>query len=376
MRRTTLALLLGALVMSSGCVADEGGEDPAEDVPADVDLVASVDLAALDDDTTRSVLNTLLAESARPGSDDPRTVEALLDRARERAETNVSVDGLNEVAVFARTPDGSTVGDVDARESYAGVLVGASWDHEDVVDDLRTDADGLAVDGEHRDVTVYRAVEETANGTDRIYFAEYEEGLWTFASTRGAVEDVIDVADGEAPAFGGDLRAAYDRTRESAYVRYAVRLSETQRQSIAAAAQRAGGGRVDLSPLADVSVYAGAYYTERDEVGVSTYLRAEEPAAADRLNDTFDVLVDAGEALAPDNATRQQFEAPSTDHENRTVAVVYEIDADTLGTLIEGTGDDAGSTPVSVGARDRDRDRDRHSPTVPRLPSLVPSRGA
>ncbi len=350
-RRTTLALLLGALVLLSGCVADDGGEDPEQDVPANVDVVASVDLAALEDDTTRSVLNTLLAESATPGSDDPRTVEELLDRAREEADANVSVDGLNEVAVFARTPDTVFAGEVDSQESYAGVLAGASWDHEDVVGDLRSDADEFAVDGEYRNVTVYRAIDETVDGPERTYFAEYDDGLWAFSRTREVVEDVIDVADGEAPAFGGELRAAYDRTREDAYVRYAVRFSESQRRVIATAAQRAGGGRIDLAALGDVSVYAGAYYTERDRVGVSTYLLAEERDAADRLNDTLGLLIDAGEEFAPDDATRQQFEALSTDRDNRTVAVVYETDADDLERLIEEAGEDAAGTPVSVEAR-------------------------
>jgi len=340
-------LLVGVLVLSSGCVADDGGEDPDEDVPADVDLVASADLAALEDDTTRSVLNTLLAESARPGTDDPRSVETVLERARSASDGNLSVDGLNEVAVFARTPDTPTVGDVDAREPYGGVLVGAAWDHEAVVGELRADADTFD-DDEYRNVTLYRAVDETVDGTERTFFAEYDEGLWAFASTRGVVEDVIDVADGEAPAFEGDLRAAYDRTREDAYLRYAVGLSEPQRRAVAAAAQRAGGGRIDLAPLVDVSVYAGAYYTDRDSVGVSTYLLAGEPAAADRLNATFDVLITAGEEFASDDATREQFAALSTDRENRTVALTYEIEAAALERLIETAGEDAGRTPVSV----------------------------
>lgn len=347
-RRTALALLLGALLLLSGCVADDGGENPDEDVPGDVDLVASADLAALDDDTTRSVLNTLLAEGATPGSDDPRTVEELLEQARAEADANVSIDGLNEVALFARTPDTALVGQPDPEESYAGVLVGASWDHEDVVDDLRSDADAFAVDGEYRNVTVYRAVDDDVAGTERTYFAEYDDGLWAFSTTRGVVEDVIDVADGEAPAFDGELRAAYDRTRDDAYVRYAVRFSEPQRRVIAAAAQRAGRGQFDLAALGDVAVYAGAYYTERDQVGVSTYLLAEQRAAADRLNDTFGLLIDAGQEFAPDDAAEKQFEALSTERDNRTVALVYEIDADTLETFIEEAGEDPGRTPVSV----------------------------
>ncbi len=348
--RVTLALLLGVLLLSSGCLGEEGGEDPQADVPADVDVVVSADLAALDDDTTRSVLNTLLAESATPGSDDPRSVEAVLDRARAEADANVSIDGLNEVALFARTPDTALVGAVDAREPYAGVLVGASWDHEDVVGDLRSDADEFAVNGEYRNVTVYRAVDETVAGTDRTYFAEYDDGLWAFSTTRDVVEDVIDVADGEASAFGGEVRAAYDRTRDDAYLRYAVRFSEPQRQVIATVAQRAGRGQFDLAALGDVAVYSGAYYTERDRVGVSTYLVAEERRAADRLNETFGLLIDVGEEFAQDDAAREQFEALSTDREDGTVALVYEIDADTLETFLEEAGEDSGRTPVSVEA--------------------------
>jgi hypothetical protein len=250
--------------------------------------------------------------------------------------------------VFARTPDTALVGAAEPQESYAGVLVGASWDREDVLGDLRSGADEFAADGQYRNVTVYRTVNETVSGAERTYLAEYDDGLWAFSTARGVVEDVIDVAEGGAPTFDGDLRAAYDRPREDAYVRYAVSVSEPQRQVIAVAAQRAGRGQFDFAALGDVSVYAGAYYTEGDTVGVSTHLLAERQDAADRLNDTFGLLIDAGEGIAPDEATRKQFAALSTDRDNSTVRLTYEIDADTLERLIEETDTGAGTTPVSV----------------------------
>jgi hypothetical protein len=307
-------------------------------------------------------VNALLAESLPADSDQPRTVEGLLEEARAQANANVSVDGLNSVAVFARTPDRPAVGGVQPAQGqeYAGAVVTASWEREAVLDDLRSapSTDSFGEAGSYGGVTVYEVVNESVPGvgdsaatTQTTYLAEYEDGRWAFSTNRSVVEDVIDVADGDREAFGGDLRTAFDRTREDAYFRYAAALSETQRELIGVAAQQAGrDAPVDLSQFSAVTAYSGAYYTDEDSLGVATYLTAEDERAAERLDQTIGSLIGLGQStVEPDTPAAEQLDALRTELDGRAVGVVYEIDSETVVDLIEdaSTDTDAGA-PVSL----------------------------
>jgi len=337
---------LATLVLLSGCAA-QGGGDPADDVPEGVDVVLTVDADVVEDETTRSVANTLLEESVPQSSDDPRTVEGVLEEIEAESDANVSVDELESVAVFARTPDEPGGGDVEADE-YAGVILAGEWEREALLDGVRSESDEFRRGESYQGTVVYESVNES---TDEVtYLATYDEGRVAFATSRGVVEDVIDVSQGSADAFGGELRQAYDQTREDAYVRYAVTVSEQQRELIGAAAERASrGAPVDFSQFATVTAYAGAYYTEGDDVGVSTYLTAEDEDAAERLNQTVGSLIRLGQStVEPDSPEAEQLDALSAERDGRSVGIVYEIDVETLEELLREQVDDTAGPPVAV----------------------------
>lgn len=340
-----------AMIVLAGCAGQRGGTQasPAEDVPENVDVVLTLDLAILEDENTNEVVNTFLDESLPEDSDEPRTLEGLLERAREEADTNVSIDGLNEVAVFARTPDAPTVGPTQPEPEYVGAVVTAAWERAAVLDDIRSSpsTDGFREGDSYEGVTVYEVINDTEEET--TYLAEYEDGRWAFSTNRSVVEDVIDVSNGDLDTFGGDLREAYDRTREDAYVRYAASLSETQRELIGRAAERAGeGAPVDLSQFSKVTAYSGAYYTVDDRIGISTYLTAEDADAARRLNQTIGSLITLGKGtVEPGTPAETQLNALSTDRTDRAVGVFYEIEVDTLTELIR-EADTEGGAPVSL----------------------------
>ncbi|PSQ39722.1 hypothetical protein BRD13_01455 [Halobacteriales archaeon SW_5_70_135] len=345
--RTWAIVVCAGLVLLSGCAAQSGGEDLAGDVPEGVDVVLTADADVIEDETTRSVANTLLEESVPQGSDEPRSVEAVLDEIEAEADTNVSVDDLEGVALFGRTPEGADVGEIEA-EGYTGVVLAGDWEREAFLSDVRSASDRVRRGESYAGVDVYESVNETT--AEVTYLATYEEGRWVVSTDRRVVEDVIDVGQGSADAFGGDLRTAYDRTREDAFVRYAVVLSERQRRLVGAAAERAGeGAPVDLSQFASVTAYAGAYYTEGDDVGVATYLTAEDEDAAERLNRTLGSLIRLGQStVEPDSPQARQLDALGTERDGRSVGIVYEIDAETLEELIRDQVDEPTGAPIRL----------------------------
>jgi hypothetical protein len=352
MSRVVSTVAVAAIVVMSGCAGSipglddgSGGQtEPVTYVPADVDTVATVDADVASDETTRSLLNTLFEESDQaPG--DPSDVDEAADefqrQLNDNLSTNLSLEEIDGVAVFARTPDEPQTADVD-QQQYAGAILSVDWNREDVLENLRETAS--VKEDDYDGVTVYEVVNETTE--EPLYTAQYESGLWVFSGNRSTVEDVIDVSQGDADTFGGDLKAAYDQTREDAYVRYAVTVSDRQRGTIRQVARRSGSqAPVDLTQFGDVVAYSGAYYTEDDQVGVSTYLTATNESSAQRLNQTIGSLVRLGQGtVEPGTPQAAQLNALSTEQDGRTLEILYEIDVETLQEFVR----EQSSTPALV----------------------------
>lgn len=352
-----------AMVALTGCVGSLPGlgggggggaqANPAQHVPSNVDAVVSVDAGVVDDENTRALLNTLFEESdAAPG--DPGNVDEAVDEFQrdlnEELTTNLSVEEINAVAAFGQTPDNpQTAGETPPSEQYAGAILSVDWNREDVLDNVRESA--TVEETTYEGVTVYTIENETAGTT--LYGAEYETGLWAFSANQQVVEDVIDVAQGNADSFGGDLRTAFDNTREDAYVRYATTVSEEQRQTIRQLAAIYGASApVDLTQFGDVTAYAGAYYTEGEQVGVSTYMTATNESSAQRLNQTLGSLITLGKGtVEPGSTAEAQLDALSTEQDGDTLSIVYQIDVETLQELIRENADAAGSVSPALPAR-------------------------
>jgi hypothetical protein len=361
MRRVVSTVAVVALLATAGCVGSlpgmggdgdgASGPDPVTHVPADVDAVVAVDAGVTEDENTVSLLNTLF-ESGETAPGDTQTLdEAVTEYQRQlNAElaANLSLDEINGMAAFSRTPDSPTAlqgsATDQATRQYAGVVLSVGWDREDVLTNAREFAS--VSESEYGGVTVYEIVNETADSP--VYGAEYEEGLWAFSANRTVVQDVIDVAQGEADSFGGDLQTAFDRTRSDAFVRYATTVSEQQRTVVRQYAALFGAqAPVDLTQFGDVTAYAGAYYSDGDQVGLSTYLTATNESSAQRLNETLGSLITLGQGTAePGSTVEQQLEALSTDQDGQTLAITYEIGVEALQELIEEQATDTGAVPA------------------------------
>lgn len=356
MNRGVSAVVVTVIVVLSGCSGGlpglDGGDggtqtEPVEHVPADVDVVATVDAEVASDETTRDLLNTLFEESNEaPG--DPANVDEAADEAQrqlnDNLSANLSLSEINGAAVFARTPDNPQTAEVDGQQ-YAGAVVSVDWDREDVVENFRES--GSVEEFEHEGVTVYEVVNETAE--EPLYAAEYESGLWAFSGNQTAVEDVIDVSQGNADTFDGDLREAFAQTREDAYVRYAATVSDRQRETLRQLARFYDEqAPVDLTPFGDVTAYSGAYYTEDSQVGVSTYLTATNESSAQRLNQTIGSLIRLGQGtVEPGSPEEAQLNALNTAQDGRTLEVRYEIDVETLQEFVrDETASLAGPAPA------------------------------
>ncbi len=343
MNRALPTVAVVVMLATAGCVGsipgfggDGGGgaAQPVEHVPAGVDAVVTVDADVLQDENTRAVLNTLFEES-EAGPDDPQSVNEALEQVQEQLNdnlsANLSIEAVNGMAAFARTPAPSETSDVEANQ-YAGVVVSVEWDREDVLTNLRDE--NTVTESTYQEVTVYEIVNETSE--EPLYAAEYRDGLWAFSGNRTVVTDVVDVAQGDADTFSGDLRTAFDRTRDDAYVRYATTLTDQQRESVGSLAALYGASApVDLTQFAAVTAYAGDYYTEGDNVGVSTYLTATNESAAERINQTVGALIQLGKGtVEPGTPAEAQIDALSSSHEETTVSITYEIPVSELQDLI------------------------------------------
>ncbi len=259
-----LALLAGCgAFVGSGPSEPTTDDDPdtplVESVPAGVDVVVGVDLAAVRDGDAAVPDRYLATARARPG---PSPLDGVLGEVDPLAGTDLAADA-DRVVAFGDRSGGSI-----------GVLVRANWTGTAVADAYRSLGRPVT-----NDSGVY-----AVGGDATTYFARSDTGTWVLSRNRTVVADALAVAAGNATPLSGDLAVAYDRTRTDAVVRYAARVTDRDRDALAFADARFA--RVETTATTgvdDATHVAGSLAPADDGVTLTTVVRASRAPAARRI---------------------------------------------------------------------------------------------
>ena len=345
-------IAVAALVVVGGggaAYAATGGDLPfvggssgmIDTVPEDVDLVMYVDSSLADDEATQALGEEL---GALAGAGESSDSEALRESFED--ETDLSYDELNSVVVFGQYSDeasgGTTVGPGPAGQlggaSYGAALIDSGWAEDDFVEAMEDapsgDASTVYEEDEYEGYTVYIQqpeeddIDDFRQDTENpTYIGVISEGQYVVGS-QDAVEDALDVDAGEEDSFSGDLRDAYDNSRDG-LIKFASTVPE----------DRVGSGMASQS-AEDVEAVAGSYYSAGSEtVGMELRMVTGDSSDAEDIVEQIDMVVAQGEEMAQeDEDVGALINSIDTSQDGSTAVVTFEADVDTIADGLEGIG--------------------------------------
>lgn len=308
-------LVVGGIGAGAYTLTLGSGPSAVDQVPDGVDTVMRVDAAIADDETTRQLANAGAEQVAAGGGPD-NTSEAM---AEFENETGLDPDGVDEIVVYGKQSSGMSMGGAD----YTGIVVHADWNNDDVVAALRNDSDGEYEEVTYKDQRVLRPAEDTF-GTDE-WFAVLGDGQYVLG-TETAVKDAVDVTAGDAQAFDGRLRSAYDDSRDG-LVKAAVLVPEQQVPS-------SGAMGMDVSKYRKVDAVSAVYYTESNAAGVEMRMFANSTEGARDVADVTDGALSIAGGTVENETVKETVRSVEVTREDATVVVSYEESIDTLSDLL------------------------------------------
>ncbi|WP_136718022.1 hypothetical protein [Halorientalis salina] len=282
-RRTLLqasGALLGTATVGSlaGCSVlndskpDQTAGGRADAVPDDASAVfyADADTLLADSELKAGIDDHLADLSATDGYSGPASVDEMLGTAEDAA--GVDPTALSELLLFA---------DVEGDAGYGGVLVWSDLDEDEFVDALEsTGVIASAEESEYEGNTVY---EQSGNaGVGVLGSGRFVLG------TEDAVEDAIDVDNGDADAVSGSFRDTYAGTEGS--IRFATAVPESWVPS------SSDGAEIDPQPISAAKYASGSFA----ENGSDRTLELTFHAGTEDDAEDIESVVDAGRVLAED----------------------------------------------------------------------------
>ncbi|QPV63683.1 hypothetical protein I7X12_03365 [Halosimplex litoreum] len=345
-----------------------GSQDSAllEPVPDDVDSVAVFDGSVIESDTAERLYATGYnatvdsadetesseANETDDGTDDEtfettspvEMVPANLTGAFDEVENRSGLDprAVEQVIVYSQRQANFT------SPPYQGAIVEADWDKSDVVDAVSESANrtyrNTTVDG----VTVYKpeAQEEEDNVTTfgppepDQWVAVFDEDEYVFG-TEQAVADAVDVEADEAEPVDGDLRRAFDDTRDG-YLRYAqssqsvnvTRINETMGQST--------GLNVTAYAEAynDLHITSGTYYITEDgeTLGTESRVLTNSTDTARDVKDLAQGFISIQAGAIQNETLETELRETDVTRDGTTVTVSRETDIETAEMLVRWYG--------------------------------------
>jgi len=300
-------------------VLDTGSPPAVDQVPGGVDVVVQVDGEILTDETTRRLSNG--AAETTPGGPETNVSEAL---SKFENETGLDTAGFREAVAYGQMPDEGFMG--TSREAYGGVIVHADWDNEAIIAEARNESTVELREETYNGQPIYRPATEPEYGSATTY-GELGDGQ-VVMGTEAAVEDAIDVTQGDAPALEGDLRAAYDATPDG-LVEFASRVPTEQ------VPEGGMGTGVDVSQFRRVDVVSGAYYTGSTDVGVEFHLHANAESDAQDVHDVIDGGISVLTGTTTSERAKDHLRSIEVERDGTTVLVTYERSVESIQELLE-----------------------------------------
>lgn len=309
-----------------------GGNGMIGTVPEDVDLVMYMDSSIANDEAT----NDLAAEfNAMAGAEsgDETDIEASFE-----ADTDLSYDGLNSLVVFGKYPDdgsgsGTAVGPGPASQlagtDYGAALIDSNWAEDDFVDAMEDAPSGESVtvyaEDEYEGYTVY--VQQPTEDDIPDYIQDTENPTWVGVIADGkyvvgsedAVKDALDVNAGEEDAFSGDLRDAYDQTRDG-LIKFASAVPEDQVNS----------GMASQS-AENVDYVAGSYYSSGSEtLGMELRMITGSSDDAENIIAQIDGGLATLDESVDDDDVKALLDSVETSQSGSTAVVTFEAETSTI----------------------------------------------
>lgn len=301
-RRALVALVvLGAAAVGGAALLSDGADTgaAADQVPADVDTVVRLDMTITSDRATQ--LRAAVSGGALPGgSGNTSAIGATFEN-----RTGIDPGPAREIVLFSALNDSGT-----ANTTYAGAIV-----HTDAATDTATRSIRTTVGGdyERRSIegqTVYVPAEESS-----YWIGVLGDGQLVVGS-EAAVRDTVAVSAGNARAFDGQLRTAYDDTRNGT-VQFATTspdvLLPTEVEFVS-----------DIQLFRDLRTVGGTYYIESGRTGVEVQLRANSGADARSVAQATNGTVSIAETYVENETAADAVESVTVSQQGSTVTVRYE----------------------------------------------------
>lgn len=322
-RKGLVVLLLTLAVALAGCSGGGlgllGGDGPAavDQVPAGVDTVVRVDMAITSDATTQALAEAG-AESAPTAPSQPTSLaEARSDFLNE---TGLDPATADEMVSFQKRPEAGSLG----TAQYAGVILHADWETEAVLDAIQNESTVTYEQTTYNGKTVYAPAEEPEFGS-ADWVAVLDDGQFVVGS-EAAVKDAIDVTTGDSEAFGGDLRTAYDESRDG-LVTFVTTVPQDQIPTET-------GAQLDTAAYRDVETVSGVYYTTSNAAGVEMQFHTASADGAADVADVTDGAISIASGYTENETAKDALRAIEVTQDGTTVTVTYEDSVDTVDELL------------------------------------------
>ncbi|MFB6201159.1 MAG: hypothetical protein ABEI98_04030 [Halorhabdus sp.] len=321
--------VLFALVLVGGAAAGvfvaTGGEVPLlgsgrsttlDAVPEGVDMVMYADSGILDDQTTATMVNGMLALSAQtPSYAGPTSYSELT--AEIRNETDIGLDRFESATVFATYPEGAAT-----SPAYVGVIVNSEWSTSDLVQTIEENGQPLQT-RTYRGTTVYV---RTASSQPDTWLAPLGDGTFVMG-TETAVTDAIDVNAGDMDAFSGPLKESFTALRDG-YVKFVTTMPRQ-------ATQQAGRFAVAGQVTQHVERVAGVYYASGRDVGITLTVTGPDQSGAESIKEGIEAGLSLASMGAQDASISNLLDAVKVSQNGRDVTVTFEYAASDLVSVAE-----------------------------------------
>lgn len=316
LRKLFVVVSLAGMLTLAGCsggtfgLGGGGGSTPpaADQVPAEVDGVMRVDMAITDDATTQAIAEAGAESAPATAPSQPENVSEARDQFQ--AETGLDPQQAEEIVFFQKRPESGTL----QTTEYAGVILHANWETDAVVQSFQNDTDTEYEETSYNGQPVYRPTEESEFGS-ADWFAVLGDGQFVFGS-EAAVKDTIDVTAGDGEAFGGDLRSAYDGTRDG-LVTFATTVPQEQ-------IPESSGAQVDTGAYRDVEIVTGVYYTSSNSAGMEMQLLTTSESSATDVMEVTDGATSLASGYTQNETTKEALRNIEVTQDGTTVTVSYE----------------------------------------------------
>lgn len=322
-RRALLAAGAGAAAGLAGC-SEEGTDraepgDPVAYTPASASVLVHADMALVESETTRRLVEAYAAEGG----------ENLLESVESR--TGVALESVDEVATFADRPRpdrGTLVVDAEVNESEVRSAV-----------EERRGTDYEATD--HDNGTVFTPAEGDGPAVGIVAEGQYVVGA------ESKVRAALDVFAGDAEGFGGPLRDAFETARggsDDGDGSDGSDGSDDRRQYVTAATDRPreylpgddservpAGASLDL--YGELETATATYAVVGERIAVDIDLRAPDEETAGRVEDFTGTILAFLRSDVEDSAVADELAQVALNREGAVVTVAYRSDVEGAATL-------------------------------------------